>query len=1022
MFADFWQSFMHFIATWGSNPLVDILFGSLLTLLAVFFRRVVHGLAYAFTWFRAIVRRRGKDYRFERAYLNWMINKYRYLGLLPARTVASRWGEQRSVVNLEEVYVTLQVSGSGSERRDTGAYRDDASSWRRPPWWHWPLLRAPFPLAFSLLFVLCALPAGFLLVLLHLQLALQILIGASGIGVLLCFWLFWSRRRLLLKERTYQLGDVAQAIDLHARLVIRGDPGSGKTTLLRYLALTCARTLRNTRKQGDRPEYVRNRLLWRTCPFPVLVTLRFHHDVVQWNEQNHFIDLLAHEFPAELRKQCPEGFFARKLARGNCLLLLDAFDELGSPEARATMARNIGEFLSMHEHRHNRVVMTTRVIGYEGQLNAYDFQVRTVQPLHAGEVRALIKQRYRAVALSETSGWSEVDATPVLQDMHRRSDRLIKKIEGAPRLAQLATNPLLLSLIVLVHRVKVELPEERILLYRDCVEILAEQWQRSKRVDDRESAAHEDLRLSQKLVLLQTIALYMQQQREVADRQTLIPQAKAQALVASTLPDILGGHLPTALKERQEVCAHKAEAWIRGIQIESGILVEQGLDEDGNPLIGFSHLTFQEYLAAQALNEQAERHPLLLQNLLAPTWREVVLLYVALTSDATPVIVRLLTSPEQPAGVLLAGLCLAEKVRHVRQEVQQQVLEALENSLVQLPETQISLCVQALAGIGGHEATLFLRKQLAHPTQLWYLEVIKALGQTRPGDVQYKEIQADLVQILETPQTPAVMIAVRQALAQLGDPRFTQKVPVMISVPLQTGSLTSSPKSWKELRTLPMWRASKKMRSRFAFISRVLDYQIFKRFHSRRRHLPERKPFALGKYPVTNVEYARFVTATGHQVPKQWIEGVFPIEKATHPVTGIASRDARAYCRWLSQATGEQYRLPTEWEWEWAAAGPQGWTYPWGDEFDEQKCNTKESLLGETTPVGSYLSGVSKSGATDMSGNILEITEGYTLIPTHQKELRRWERAREWPSRLLSRRSTVGERCNPHAFFSEDPS
>jgi len=143
VFAGFWHSCVDFIKTWGSNSLVDLFLGALLTLLAVFFRRIVNGLAHIFAWFWAIVRKRGKDYRFERAYLHWMINRYRYLGLLPARTVTSLWGEQRNVVNLEEVYVTLQVSESGSERRDTGAYRDDASSWRRPPWWHWPLPCGP---------------------------------------------------------------------------------------------------------------------------------------------------------------------------------------------------------------------------------------------------------------------------------------------------------------------------------------------------------------------------------------------------------------------------------------------------------------------------------------------------------------------------------------------------------------------------------------------------------------------------------------------------------------------------------------------------------------------------------------------------------------------------------------------------------------------------------------------------------------------------------------------------------------
>jgi hypothetical protein len=67
------------------------------------------------------------------------------------------------------------------------------------------------------------------------------------------------------------------------------------------------------------------------------VTLRLHHDVVQWSEQKHFIDLLAHELPAELRKKYPEGFFARKLAGGNCLLLLVQMDERNEEPCRDEM-------------------------------------------------------------------------------------------------------------------------------------------------------------------------------------------------------------------------------------------------------------------------------------------------------------------------------------------------------------------------------------------------------------------------------------------------------------------------------------------------------------------------------------------------------------------------------------------------------------------------------------------------------------------------------------------------------------
>jgi formylglycine-generating enzyme required for sulfatase activity len=93
---------------------------------------------------------------------------------------------------------------------------------------------------------------------------------------------------------------------------------------------------------------------------------------------------------------------------------------------------------------------------------------------------------------------------------------------------------------------------------------------------------------------------------------------------------------------------------------------------------------------------------------------------------------------------------------------------------------------------------------------------------------------------------------------------------------------------------------------------------------------------------------------------------------ANQPVTGISFYEAEAYCRWLSEATGRPFRLPTEAEWEKAARGPDGRIWPWGNTWQEGHCNSKEAGLRRPSPVGSYPGGVSPYEVLDMAGNAWE--------------------------------------------------
>jgi formylglycine-generating enzyme required for sulfatase activity len=130
--------------------------------------------------------------------------------------------------------------------------------------------------------------------------------------------------------------------------------------------------------------------------------------------------------------------------------------------------------------------------------------------------------------------------------------------------------------------------------------------------------------------------------------------------------------------------------------------------------------------------------------------------------------------------------------------------------------------------------------------------------------------------------------------------------------------------------------------------------------------------YRIGKYPVTNAQYAEFLKREQTQdAPRKvgWFLREPPAEQLDHPVVGVSWYDAQAYCRWLSVQTGRRYRLPTEAEWEKAARGIEGRLYPWGNEWEEGRCHARGD---DTAPVAAYPQGASPYGCCDMAGNVQE--------------------------------------------------
>jgi len=167
-------------------------------------------------------------------------------------------------------------------------------------------------------------------------------------------------------------------------------------------------------------------------------------------------------------------------------------------------------------------------------------------------------------------------------------------------------------------------------------------------------------------------------------------------------------------------------------------------------------------------------------------------------------------------------------------------------------------------------------------------------------------------------------------------------------------------------------------------------------------------PFALGKYEVTRGQFSHFISATGHQARgcrywdgnswendanRDWRDPGYEQTNA-HPVTCVSWEDAQAYVAWLSKETDEQYRLPSEAEWEYAARAGTTTRYFWGEESDvacdfanghDQTSKTANGFdwpasacddgYDQTAPVGSFRANA--FGLHDVSGNLWEWVEDF---------------------------------------------
>lgn len=206
---------------------------------------------------------------------------------------------------------------------------------------------------------------------------------------------------------------------------------------------------------------------------------------------------------------------------------------------------------------------------------------------------------------------------------------------------------------------------------------------------------------------------------------------------------------------------------------------------------------------------------------------------------------------------------------------------------------------------------------------------------------------------------------------------FPQRPVVLLAADSGTGyALSAMPGDMVRIPTASVtMRVQLRTRECGFYENELQQDELYGNFHKprifeRRVTLPA---YAIDVTLVTNAQYAEFLHASGYRPPvqenflKHWTGGAVPAGKEDHPVVYVSLDDARAYARWAGKA------LPSEEQWQYAAQGPEGLTYPWGQAMEPGRCNGGESV--GTTSVRAFPAGRSPFGCYDLCGNVWEWTE-----------------------------------------------
>ena len=707
---------------------------------------------------------------------------------------------------------------------------------------------------------------------------------------------------------------VLDAFAKERRAVLLGEPGSGKTVLVNYLAGCLAEAAAGGKLDDDIPDTIKPLL-------PIRLILRevaaayFPHSVKAGDT------LLWQAVRDDLSKrlgnsQIDEVFFRlqTRIRQTGALFFLDGLDEVPeSGDRRKALLESVRQLVD--NWKNCRFLVTARPYAYAQPVNRLTgFPVLELVPFDEDQRNAFIAGWYRA--MQSYIGMSATNADYKAQSLQTAAQR--------PELVELASRPLLLTLMATLHTSRGTLPKDRAKLYDDSVELLLGSWQRRRleRGPKGQIVAEE--------AMMQVLDSDLGGIRKLMEQLAFTVHERQRTEGGKNVADITEGEVLTAFRPLldDEQSPFKSKALLDYLDTQAGLLIARA---ERGPY-AFPHRSFQEYLAASHLCRRSG-FPKRFRELTeqdALWWREVFLLGVGAAGEGNladminalvPRDADKVVNPGDPHWrmAVLAGLALVEqnvKDKLALDEALQAVYERVQAWLVRF------ICEGHLQAVERAEAGTVLG-QLGDPRfdpAHWHLPAEPLLG-FRP--------------------VPAGVFTMGSDLQQDGMARKSE-----------------SPQQKLELPAFYMAR----------WPVTVAQFAAFVQSSS---YAPQNR--SLQGHPNHPVVYVSWQGAIAYcQWLNERLKAIAP-QRLTQLKSGEPDQNEAGFWQGLAMGT-LHVTLPSEAEWEVAARGADGRRYPWGNEPNPQKANYDDTGINETSAVGCFPAGVSPFGVEDLSGNVWEWT------------------------------------------------